>query len=107
PDPCTRLDGKWVVRRLAPDCCRIDLGSLPEKRNESKLLRAMGLGDGEHSPRQPTDSESNPRGFAQAQWEVVARGSPRDGADNRRRLEGVEKEAMRLKRRLSPPMGWI
>ena len=35
------LDG-WVVRRLAPDCCHIELCSLPEERDEERLLYAMG-----------------------------------------------------------------
>jgi hypothetical protein len=32
----------WVVRRLAPDCCHIELSSLPEERDEARLLYAMG-----------------------------------------------------------------
>jgi hypothetical protein len=32
------------VRRLAPDCSRIDLASLPKRRNERNLLHAMGRG---------------------------------------------------------------
>jgi hypothetical protein len=31
-DPCVRLEGRWLVRRLAPDCTRIDLSALPAKR---------------------------------------------------------------------------
>jgi uncharacterized protein (DUF2252 family) len=41
-DPFVQLRGRWVVRRLAPDCCRIELASLPAKRDESRLLHAMG-----------------------------------------------------------------
>jgi uncharacterized protein DUF2252 len=42
PDPfvCTR--GRWLVRRLAPDCGRIELASLPKDRDEARLLHAMG-----------------------------------------------------------------
>jgi Uncharacterized protein conserved in bacteria (DUF2252) len=43
PDPFVRLHGNWVVRRLAPDCSRIDLASLPQKRDETRLLYAMGF----------------------------------------------------------------
>jgi hypothetical protein len=32
----------WEVRRLAPDCCHIELCSLPEERDEERLLYAMG-----------------------------------------------------------------
>jgi Uncharacterized protein conserved in bacteria (DUF2252) len=30
------------VRRLAPDCSRIELASLPRERDEERLLHAMG-----------------------------------------------------------------
>ena len=53
-DPWIHLAGQWIVRRLSPDCRRIELGSLPADRNELKLLAAMGretanihLGNGE------------------------------------------------------------
>jgi hypothetical protein len=42
-DPFVALKGRWIVRRLAPDCSRIDMASLPEQRDEIKLLRAMGF----------------------------------------------------------------
>jgi hypothetical protein len=42
PDPFVRITGDWIIRRLAPDCSRIELASLPKKRDESKLLHAMG-----------------------------------------------------------------
>ena len=41
-DPCVRFHGHWLVRRLAPDCSRIELASLPEQRDESRLLYDMG-----------------------------------------------------------------
>jgi hypothetical protein len=41
-DPFISLQGKWIVRRLASDCSRIELSSLPEERDEAKLLHAMG-----------------------------------------------------------------
>jgi hypothetical protein len=42
PDPCVKLRGNWLVRRLAPDCSRIPLNALPRKRDEERLLHAMG-----------------------------------------------------------------
>ena len=42
PDPFFAIDEGWVVRRLAPDCSRIELSDLPGKRDEEKLLRVMG-----------------------------------------------------------------
>jgi hypothetical protein len=43
PDPWVRLRGDWIVRRLAPDCSRIELSALPTERDEIKLLTAMGF----------------------------------------------------------------
>ena len=42
PDPSFIVSGQWMIRRLAPDCARIELGDLPGERDEVKLLRAMG-----------------------------------------------------------------
>ncbi len=42
PDPFVQLRGNWIVRRLAPDCSKIEIASLPARRDELKLLRAMG-----------------------------------------------------------------
>jgi hypothetical protein len=41
-DPCVQFSGHWLVRRLAPDCSRIELASLPGERNEARLLYDMG-----------------------------------------------------------------
>jgi hypothetical protein len=41
-DPFVHLRGRWIVRRLAPHCSRIELATLPRKRDEKKLLHAMG-----------------------------------------------------------------
>ena len=43
PDPFVRLKGRWIVRRLAPDCSRVELSHMPEERDETKLLHAMGF----------------------------------------------------------------
>jgi hypothetical protein len=41
-DPFVQLRGHWIVRRLSPHCSRIELSLLPEKRDELRLLHAMG-----------------------------------------------------------------
>lgn len=41
-DPFVRLQKRWVVRRLAPDCSRIELSALPKERDELRLLHSMG-----------------------------------------------------------------
>lgn len=42
PDPCVQLSGSWIVRRLAPDCSRVELAALPKDRDEQNLWHAMG-----------------------------------------------------------------
>jgi len=42
PDPGFVVSRRWMIRRLAPDLARIELGDLPAERDELKLLRAMG-----------------------------------------------------------------
>lgn len=41
-DPFVRLCGHWIVRRLSPHCCRIELTSLPKERDELRMFHAMG-----------------------------------------------------------------
>ena len=41
-DPTVRFGGHWSVRRLAPDCSRIELSSLAALEDESQLLYDMG-----------------------------------------------------------------
>jgi uncharacterized protein (DUF2252 family) len=42
PDPFVRPYEGWLLRRLAPDCSRIELFSLPGSRDEGRLLYSMG-----------------------------------------------------------------
>ena len=42
-DPFVRLCGRWIVRRLAPHCSRIDIAALPKSRDEAHILHAMGF----------------------------------------------------------------
>src|SRR5208282_1028034 len=42
PDPFVQLRGRWIVRRLAPHCSRIELASLRAPDTELRLLHAMG-----------------------------------------------------------------
>jgi hypothetical protein len=41
-DPHVALKGRWLVRRLAPDCTKSELSELPVERDEVRLLTAMG-----------------------------------------------------------------
>jgi uncharacterized protein (DUF2252 family) len=42
PDPFVQLRERWIVRRLSPHCCRIELDDMPKSRDEKRLLQAMG-----------------------------------------------------------------
>jgi len=42
-DPFVHLRGRWIVRRLAPHCSRIELTTIPKKRDEERLLHSMGF----------------------------------------------------------------
>ncbi|HYL08065.1 MAG TPA: DUF2252 family protein, partial [Candidatus Udaeobacter sp.] len=42
PDPMVEVREGWLIRRLAPDCSRVELGTLPRLRDEGRLLKAMG-----------------------------------------------------------------
>ena len=42
PDPFLHVHGPWLLRRLAPDCSRIELASLPRDGDESRLLWMIG-----------------------------------------------------------------
>jgi hypothetical protein len=42
PDPFLRIDKRWVVRRLAPDCKKIELGDFARVRDQRKVLQLMG-----------------------------------------------------------------
>ena len=41
-DPFVRFQKRWIVRRLAPDCSRIELAAMPKERDEFRLLHGMG-----------------------------------------------------------------
>jgi hypothetical protein len=42
-DPYVHLCGRWIVRRLASHCSRIELTTIPKRRDEERLLHSMGF----------------------------------------------------------------
>jgi hypothetical protein len=68
-DPGFAVRRPWIIRRLAPDCSKIEIGDLPRKRHERKLLRAMGW------------ETANVHGYSSARRTAIARdlSSRRDG----------------------------
>lgn len=47
-DPFLKVVDNFIARRLAPDCSRIELTSLPRDRDEALLLTSMGFDAGNH-----------------------------------------------------------
>src|SRR5262249_2238201 len=43
PDPFAYVDERWIARRLAPDCAKIEMANIPLHRDEERLLHAMGF----------------------------------------------------------------
>jgi hypothetical protein len=43
PDPFVKLDGKWLMRRLAPDSSPLEIESLADIQEEERLLHAMAM----------------------------------------------------------------
>ena len=84
-DPFVQLRGQWIVRRLAPDCSRIDLASLPAERDESRLLHAMGwetanihLGSRGTVGAVRRDLERQPNGWLQNAAEKMVQATRKD-----------------------------
>lgn len=72
-DPFTQVRGSWVRRRLAPDCSRIELSSLPKENDTCHLLQAMGqevanvhLGSAAAIPAVLADLNSRPADWLEA-----------------------------------------
>ena len=42
PDATFEIAGKWLLRRLAPDCTKISIAELPDRLNQERLLYCMG-----------------------------------------------------------------
>jgi hypothetical protein len=68
PDPYYRNEGAWIVRRLAPDCAKIELSSLSRVEQQEDQLHAMGwetanihLGTSERAAEIRRDLEARPR----------------------------------------------
>jgi hypothetical protein len=73
PDPMVWEDQRWLVRRLAPDCTRVELASLPARRDDGRLLNVMGwetanvhLGSPDAIPGVRAHLASRPQGWLRA-----------------------------------------
>jgi hypothetical protein len=109
PDPFVLIKRRWIVRRLAPDCAKIELSDLPKEHDATRLLHAMGwetanvhLGSaGAHAIL--LDLVSRPDGWlhhaarqmlaaVQADWEDWQTASPASVAEGKKPLKAVAAE---------------
>ncbi len=42
PDPFLAVRRRWIARRLAPDCTKVEIADLQKEQDAERLLRAMG-----------------------------------------------------------------
>jgi hypothetical protein len=84
-DPWVQLSGSWIVRRLAPDCSRVELAALPKDRDEQKLLHAMGqetanvhLGEGSAKVAIPRDLQQRHSHWLRKAAEAMAEATEQD-----------------------------
>jgi hypothetical protein len=89
-DPFFAIEQKWIVRRLAPDCSRVELADLPRKRDERRLLRAMGaetanLHLGARRPGIRADLASRPRRWLEDAVAAMGDATRKEWRDWRRR----------------------
>jgi uncharacterized protein (DUF2252 family) len=84
-DPFVRAEGRWLFRRLASDCSRIELFMLPAKRDEERLLYAMGwetanihLGSPRAIPHILRDLKKRPRRWLHQACKAMTTATQRD-----------------------------
>ncbi|MDQ6663734.1 MAG: DUF2252 domain-containing protein [Acidobacteriota bacterium] len=87
-DPFVKLKGKWIVRRLAPDCSRVELAAMPKERDETRLLHAMGfetanihLGTKKAAKTISVDLEKRERGWLHAAADRMVKATMKDWDD--------------------------
>jgi len=85
PDPFLTVRKGWLVRRLAPDCSRVELTALPKDRDEYKLLEAMGmetanvhLGSKQLIAKVKRDLGRRPKGWLHAGAEALVQATTKD-----------------------------
>jgi hypothetical protein len=78
-DPWVKLRGRWLVRRLAPDCGRVELATLEKSLEAKRLLHVMGketanvhLGTPKAVKDVRRDLRSRPSGWLQVSAKAMA-----------------------------------
>jgi uncharacterized protein (DUF2252 family) len=105
-DPFVRLRGSWIVRRLAPDCSRVELASMPKERDESKLLRAMGfetanvhLGTSRAAKAILSDLAKRPTDWLHVAATAMVKATTADWREWRAQVPGKRKRAKAIKQK--------
>jgi hypothetical protein len=95
PDPFLGVRDRWVMRRLAPDCSRIELSDLPLERDELRLLHAMGwetsnihLGSTKVIPQVRQDLKRRQKGWLRKAALRMEQATTADWKEWRRRWKG-------------------
>lgn len=85
PDPLWAIKGKWIVRRLGPDCRRIDLEDVGSERDVYKLFYSMGyetanihLGDPTAKIKVLADLEKRPHHWLKDAYEIMMKAMTED-----------------------------
>jgi hypothetical protein len=83
PDPFFWVRDGWIVRRLSPDCSRIELEQIASGRDEWRLLRAMGwetanLHLGTRGARIAPDLRRRPSSWLDRAARIMARATEAD-----------------------------
>ena len=87
-DPFVHL-WRWIVRRLAPHCSRIDWPPCPKTRRGTPAAR-HGLRDGQRPPGQRESYYGRPARPGQAEARLAPYGRQRDGKGRPERMGGME-----------------
>jgi Uncharacterized protein conserved in bacteria (DUF2252) len=87
-DPYYSVHKKWVTRRLAPHCGRIELAQAPKHRDEREILKAMGretanlhLGTKHRVGKVMRDLSKRKAGWLLAAAEAMAKATKQDWQD--------------------------
>jgi hypothetical protein len=107
PDPFFSVRDGWIVRRLSPDCSRIELDQIAEERDEWRLLRAMGwetanLHLGTRDARIASDLKRRPNSWLDRATRIMARATEADWAHGADEVENLRLRSCRSMSQVKP-----
>jgi hypothetical protein len=78
-DPGFAIRRPWIIRRLAPDCSKIEVDDLPGKTGRTEAAACDGLGDGERAWLHQRTPDCDRARLVVAPERVAPGGRERDG----------------------------